>query len=738
MPDNPEERAFSSYENYPLSSTNSSQPNNYEDSSSQFESYNYDDVAVSSGNMVSSSESYDYGSSQPPIESYDYGSSQPPADNSYDYGSSQPPADNSYDYGSSQPSANDSYDYDNNLASDYYDEVSEDVDICDPSVESCSVIVPESCVDGSEEADIDDLGESQMEEDDLYVNICFCVSSKDDLKEKNGGCRNEENPNLYDHLHTFQNIDYEAGEYDEDLDKLYQYNGDEDHDRKIKYIFINCDDLYVDQTCRVCDANQMGEKLLKAARELSLFFQSNQATINNVHFVITGFTPLEALVVAMARLLDYELDGVDELEFADPDEHEVVSDFALNNLSDYFNYFEELGWTYEVDYACIYEGFFFEMKQYAHDPGYYRTQNRKGRPRWDLGDGKKYSIKEMEEGLGRPLTDREKARLNEGKNEDVLNANINITISFSDGSQTLNSQDFQFTRCELEDYLGRDLTDSEVYYINEGKYQDVEGLEEALSTYAAERIGFIAAHLGLGIASIFFSPIALVDIGLEVWEMARYGEWDDPWHWISIGVNVVALIPVLGGIGKTIYEGISGTARTAKVVTQTSKTGKALKATDEVIQAGTKGGKAAKTTSEGSKAVKETITQTIKKHKPKKTKNSSGRRRGKAKREAQAKNRNAQEAKKAKKQQAQQNAEVESFWGQFYTKPADRWKQVRHPIDTIKNDWKETKEIFATGTRYEKFMNGWSYTGYATTGYFVYSSGKGVVQIVTDYAPNVN
>ena len=427
-----------------------------------------------------------------------------------------------------------------------------------------SPVNPLECTIDACDADLADLVETQMEESDLHLDVIFSIFQDKDLGDRGGGIRNDNT--FFNTVHQVHTILYEAGDYEMPKKNDLRKNPD-----KYKTIYKDCSRLYYDlYTGRpfVCespdsenpvgDINQMMEKLDEVINEIELYFIAHQTTKNKVHISVSSFIPIESLAIGLNEVFGYELELNDVDDFRHNNvEYKKVIKFIRNNYHNRFDYWEnELGWEFEVSYSCIYESYDFRISRKidnVHDP-------RLGSKIYNIGDGNLYSYKDIADMLGRQPTSEDLGKIGEGKWNDVYYKIYPVN-------------DELYSRSELEHVLRRELTDKELIKIENGGWEDIDGVTEFnwnVQDYI--KASFTFAHLGLGIASIFVSPIAAVDLGAEIVEMVYFGEYTDPWHWISIGVDVIALLPVAGGIIKTGFETVEIASKAASTTTKTAKT----------------------------------------------------------------------------------------------------------------------------------------------------------------------
>ena len=353
----------------------------------------------------------------------------------------------------------------------------------------------------------------------LHIDIVFSLMSDVEMGDKSGKLIGE---NLFNKVHLLHERRWESGEYPK-----HEITPE-------SIIFIDCSILqYYLETQRIVDT--MTSKLNEAVNRIQRYITSKitmSVCHGEVHLYIHAFSPAEPLAFALAKVFKCNLDGRKD-NFSSTDKR--LLDYGKQLVSK-FDEYRSSGWKLKVDYGSVWE----------HKILLVRKPNVK--PALSLG--------EIEMML---------MRMNKfppSQNEPIVDKENMFTYTFSwIKTPTLDGDTITYTRDELMEQ--RD-------YLKYGKSYD-EHLKDKKKREKERDINTI--HLMLGISSIIFTPLALVDAGVHTVEAVSEGSVEN--HWKDIAVDVVCYI-VARGLGRAALK--ANMAKEAKAYGTTVEGREAAKA----------------------------------------------------------------------------------------------------------------------------------------------------------------
>ena len=362
-------------------------------------------------------------------------------------------------------------------------------------------VTPVASTVEASDVSISNEAESQMERGEINVVLLFSILSTHDLKKTKNSLIED---GLTENLSMAVSLAWEHGSPTNYVEK--------------KFIVVDCSHLAFDsvtgQTITLCD---MQDCLEDGINQVKSFLDEEIVKYDGgkIHFTLGGFMPIDALPFAFAAVLKRSLPN------------ESVYDVFVNSAKENFSFaeYEEKKWKLVVDYACLYEVFslYFERKLYANE------------------------IKQMMRAIENKLYDfAETGQLPE---KDLENGVAPTEILYG---QWIYSYEW------LKEYYPVRKEEEQLWIEYQKAIAHAAKVERGEVKPWFPITGMEAVHKFLGITSIAFSPISLVDAAIHAAEWVVEGDENNA-HKISIGIDLVCCIPFVRA-GRVIATGGKMTA----------------------------------------------------------------------------------------------------------------------------------------------------------------------------------
>lgn len=365
---------------------------------------------------------------------------------------------------------------------------------------------------GANDTDISEESESQMNRGEIDIVLLFSLLSAHDLKSTRVAL---EDDGLTENLSMVCALRWEDGAPVNYAEK--------------KFFTIDCSHLHYDSVLgtTITPGEMMG--CLEGA--MGLVYQYLEEAIKpyeggEVHLSVASFFAIEELLYAFAAISGKDLPN-----------SELYDDFT-NVVKKYFNFtdFENNGWKFIVDYACLYEAntLYCERRIWAGE-----IKMLMNIVELDCG----YSVKN--EYIPPEIV------------ENVLDP---MVVPYGNA---------RYSYRDLREYLPIRTKEERLWAEYKKAAEHSAAVERGEGEYWFPKSPSEVAHTVLGLTSVILSPLSLVDAGLHVYEWISGGDENNA-HKKGIAIDIVCCIPFV-----RIFKVIKGGNTISRLGHAASATGKA-------------------------------------------------------------------------------------------------------------------------------------------------------------------
>lgn len=389
--------------------------------------------------------------------------------------------------------------------------------------------------------------EAQVREEDYYVNVVFSYLSLAKLKDKNGKYKKKKV--RYDRSHQIPILVWQENELTKELANKYCYN---DSNNRALELFVNCDDFEFLEDGIVGQDNWLLERLGETIDDIVnfvLLVSGNIACSRRFHFLVSGFYPIEELVYSLCRIFNHSLPEESYYDYFVP--------YAESLFSERISELKAKGASFIVEHVEIWECFYSEIDALSDYDAYIET--RFAMRKWQVDDRLSFWGSILGQDPMAPVPQ-------EHYEEKMVPFNGR---EYSGKEITAKSEE-----------IGSRLTEEELKAAN-------KIVEERIDDYFIGDIPMPVRIVGTvlwGIATTAFSPLSVINLGIDIYKYTVKGEDNQA----DILIDAIGLIPVVG-----VVRAVKSVGKVGKEAIEFGKTSRKLaKAGDDVYEAGKSYGEA--------------------------------------------------------------------------------------------------------------------------------------------------